>query len=82
MVNYDTPRQYLNFKQTDFLIFILVCRHMTFKLKVDYFFAYSEESTGCLIPYGLTNFSLIPFHFRSADYNIAAYHTNVWNDLL
>jgi len=31
--NYDTPRQYLNFNLTDFLIFILVRCHVTFKLK-------------------------------------------------
>jgi len=30
-MNYDTPRQYLNFNRTIFFILVLVRRHMTFK---------------------------------------------------
>ena len=49
-MNYDNPRQYVNFTGTDFLIFILVRRHVTFKLRAFQIrqtnFASYEELTG------------------------------------
>jgi len=52
-VNYHTPRQYLNFTRTDFLIFVPVLHHMTYKLRVFLFwqtnFAFYEESSDSLV---------------------------------
>jgi len=64
MVSYDTPRQYLNFNWTDFLLFILVQRHLTFKLRVFHLWQVNLPLTRSplTVPYG-ANFCSFSLRF-------------------
>jgi len=61
-VNYDTPRQYLNFVTIRFLMFFLIWHHVTFKLRLFHLrqtnFASYEKSTGSPVICGLFIFNL------------------------
>ena len=63
MVNYDTPRKCLNFNWTDLLLFLVVWRHVTFKLRVFRLwqtnFACYEELTGSPV----STFMWIPIRY-------------------